>query len=148
MTTTQRNAISSPAKGLMVMDTTINSLFYYNGSSWGELSSVNSNLWNKTGNDIYNTNSANTGIGTSSPNTSALLHINTGTSTSKGFLVTGTYNGSSTVPDLGGGSRMMYYPGKAAFRAGSVNGTQWDNSNTGIYSFAAGYNTTASGPIP
>lgn len=34
MTTTQRNAISSPATGLMVYDTTTNSLDVYSGSAW------------------------------------------------------------------------------------------------------------------
>jgi len=34
MTTTQRNAISSPATGLMVYDNTLNSYYYYNGSAW------------------------------------------------------------------------------------------------------------------
>jgi hypothetical protein len=37
MTTTQRNAIESPAKGLLVYDTQINSLFHYNGSTWVNL---------------------------------------------------------------------------------------------------------------
>jgi len=34
MTTTQRNAISSPATGLQVYNTSLNKLNYYNGSSW------------------------------------------------------------------------------------------------------------------
>jgi hypothetical protein len=34
MTTTQRNAIASPAAGLMVYDTTLNAMFYYNGTIW------------------------------------------------------------------------------------------------------------------
>jgi hypothetical protein len=34
MTTTQKNAISSPAAGLMVYDTTLNQMSYYNGTSW------------------------------------------------------------------------------------------------------------------
>ena len=32
MTTTQRNAITSPAKGLMVFDSTATSLWYYDGT--------------------------------------------------------------------------------------------------------------------
>jgi hypothetical protein len=34
MTTTQRNAIASPATGLQVFDTTLNQISYYNGTSW------------------------------------------------------------------------------------------------------------------
>lgn len=34
MTTTQKNAISSPAAGLQVYDTTLNQMSYYNGTSW------------------------------------------------------------------------------------------------------------------
>lgn len=34
MTTTQRNAIASPAAGLMVYDTTLNVISYYNGTMW------------------------------------------------------------------------------------------------------------------
>jgi len=94
------------------------------------------------------------------PHTSSMLHVDVGTSTTKGVLVTGTFNFfSSTVPDLGAGTRLMFYPGKAAFRAGSVDGTQWNNANVGnfstamgnstiasdYYSTAMGYNTTASG---
>ena len=34
MTTTQKNAITSPATGLMVFDTTLGSFYYYNGANW------------------------------------------------------------------------------------------------------------------
>ncbi|MBE0644011.1 MAG: tail fiber domain-containing protein, partial [Bacteroidetes bacterium] len=54
-----------------------------------------------------------------------------------GFLVTGTY-GSGPIPATGGGARMMFYPGKAAFRSGVVNNTEWDDSNIGLYSTAMG----------
>ncbi len=59
-----------------------------------------------------------------------------------GFLATGT-SGSGSIPAMGAGVRMMWYPNKAAFRAGQVSGTQWDSP--GSYSIAAGSNTTASG---
>jgi len=60
-----------------------------------------------------------------------------------GALFTGTY-GSGTIPAEGAGTRMMWYPGKAAIRAGYVNSSQWDDINIGIYSTAVGYVTTAS----
>jgi hypothetical protein len=34
MTTTQRNAIASPAEGLQVWDTTLKLMFVYNGTTW------------------------------------------------------------------------------------------------------------------
>lgn len=34
MTTTQKNAISTPATGLQVFDTTLNQMSYYNGTTW------------------------------------------------------------------------------------------------------------------
>jgi trimeric autotransporter adhesin len=49
------------------------------------------------------------------------------------------------IPVEGAGVRMMWYPNKAAFRAGRVTGTQWDDANIGLYSLATGYNATASG---
>ncbi len=49
------------------------------------------------------------------------------------------------TPTSGAGHRMMFVPSLGAFRAGAVDGTQWDNSNIGLYSFAAGFDTKASG---
>jgi hypothetical protein len=40
MTTTQKNAISSPATGLMVFDTTLAKLCVYSGSAWQTITSV------------------------------------------------------------------------------------------------------------
>lgn len=64
-----------------------------------------------------------------------------------GFRVTGTFGSGATIGSPGAGARMFYNPRKAAFRAGSVNGTQWDDSNVGNYSTAFGANTTANGVL-
>ncbi|MEJ2217591.1 MAG: tail fiber domain-containing protein [Gemmatimonadota bacterium] len=64
------------------------------------------------------------------------------------FLATGTYDLSGTTvppPVSGAGARMMWYPERAAFRAGRVSGTEWDAENIGASSTALGGNTTASG---
>lgn len=56
--------------------------------------------------------------------------------------------GNSTIgvtPVSGSGSRMMWIPGKQAFRSGSVLNTQWDDANIGFNSSAMGYNPIASG---
>lgn len=78
------------------------------------------------------------GIGTATPE--ADFHL----SDNDGIVFTGTF-GQGSIPVQGAGSRMMWYPGKAAFRAGTVSGNIWDDSNIGDYSFASGYNTRASG---
>ncbi|MCC7180968.1 MAG: tail fiber domain-containing protein [Acidobacteria bacterium] len=54
-------------------------------------------------------------------------------------------DGESGIPASGAGTRMMWYPGKSAFRAGRVNGPHWDDPGTGLYSAAFGLNTVASG---
>src|SRR5262245_55894027 len=61
-----------------------------------------------------------------------------------GLIAAGTV-GQGSSPATGGGTRMMWYPAKAAFRAGKVDNNTWDPSNTGLGSFAGGGNTTASG---
>src|SRR5690554_207979 len=38
LTTAQRVAISSPATGLLVYDTTVQGFWFYNGSTWSDLS--------------------------------------------------------------------------------------------------------------
>ena len=89
-------------------------------------------------------NAQDVGIGTVTPNSQAILHIDVGANTTKGLLITGT-SFSGTVPDLGGGARLMFFPGRAALRAGYVGLTQWNNANTGYASVAMGESTTASG---
>jgi hypothetical protein len=65
-----------------------------------------------------------------------------------GALFGGTYDGDisgSGIPAEGAGTRMMWYPRKAAFRAGNIAGTQWDAANIGDYSVAIGQDVRASG---
>lgn len=65
-----------------------------------------------------------------------------------GAIFGGTYNGGSSslgIAAEGSGTRMLWYPQKAAFRAGYVNGTQWDDANIGNSSLAIGENVRASG---
>jgi hypothetical protein len=87
---------------------------------------------------MYQTDAGLVGIGTATP--SAQLHI----SGTEGILAQGTF-GSGTALTLGGGTRMMWYPRKAAFRAGYVSGTQWNDASIGNYSVAFGSDSTASG---
>src|SRR6266487_3878676 len=51
MTTAQRTAIASPAKGLMVYDTDANAFWFYNGSAWTNLTASGlATGWSLTGN--------------------------------------------------------------------------------------------------
>jgi hypothetical protein len=65
---------------------------------------------------------------------------------SSAFVAKGVL-GVGAHPFSGAGERLMWDPYHAAFRAGSIGsaGTQWDLANTGFYTWAGGYNTTALG---
>jgi len=78
------------------------------------------------------------GIGTASPQSD--FHVDN----IKGVLFTGEF-GEGQIPIEGEGSRMMWYPGKSAFRSGYVSGNTWNDIFIGDYSFSSGYNTKASG---
>ncbi len=53
MSSTQRIAIKSPAKGLLVYDSTTTSFWFHNGVSWSEIT-TGANGWNLTGNSNLN----------------------------------------------------------------------------------------------
>jgi hypothetical protein len=65
--------------------------------------------------------------------------------TSDAIVATGTFGSGWTEPNLGAGTRMLWYPRKAAFRAGGASGTDWDNDSIGDFSVSFGFNTKASG---
>ena len=78
---------------------------------------------------------------------SNLLRLNT----DAGFVVRGAEN-AGDIPASGEGVRLMWYPGRWAFRAGRVGGagnsfgaTYWDLSNIGFGSAAFGDQTRATG---
>jgi hypothetical protein len=63
-----------------------------------------------------------------------------------GFVARGSL-GIGIIPQSGSGERLMWYPFKGAFRAGGIGsgGTMWDDANIGFYTWAGGFNTTATG---
>ncbi|MBT5954841.1 hypothetical protein HOG98_09005 [bacterium] len=79
------------------------------------------------------------GVGLSNPE--ANLHVSGNT----GVVIQGSINSEIALPSSGKGTRMMFFPAKAAFRAGTVEGTEWDNINIGTYSIAMGYGGISSG---
>ncbi len=61
-----------------------------------------------------------------------------------GFVSSGTF-GSGGLGISGAGTRVVWYPRKAAFRAGRVDATAWDDANIGNESAAFNKNTRATG---
>jgi len=86
--------------------------------------------------------SQNVGIGTLNPQ--ARLHV-----ADSSVVFTGPADPFSTAspnpPVSGTGTRMMWYPLKAAFRAGYVIGAGWDKDSIGSQSTAFGWDTRAVG---
>jgi len=73
MTTAQRTAVVSPAKGLEVFDTDFNSTWFYDGTAWVNSAASSTNYWTLNGANLYNNTGANVGIGTTAPH--AQLHL-------------------------------------------------------------------------
>ncbi|MEZ4777838.1 MAG: hypothetical protein R2786_00450 [Flavobacteriaceae bacterium] len=138
MTQANRNLIASPATGLMIYQTDNTSGFYYfDGSSWviigGGVDTQN------TLDEAYDEGGAGLGRTITADNGAVLVQGN------DGFQNTGTFGAGATLALSGSGTRMFFYPRKAAFRAGNVTATQWNDANIGDYSVAMGRSTIASG---
>jgi len=74
---------------------------------------------------------AQVGIGTTTPN--AFFNVVAGQNVLFGYDLSGA------------GSKLQWNAPKSAFRAGYIDGTQWDLNQLGYYSLATGYNSIASG---
>ncbi len=125
-------SISSPSSGQALV---------WDGSNWVNQVVTGSSVWTEDASYVYYNGTKNVGVGTATPVT-GFQYV---ASNDNGFAVTGTYNAAGTAHDFGAGSRMTYFPSKGAFRAGVVDGTQWNDANMGDYSAGFGYNSLASG---
>lgn len=150
LTAAQRAAIASPATGLLVIQTDGAQGFYYNAGTPAAPNWLNLSAYTLQQN--INTN----GKFISGDGTNNGLQL-----AANGAVVgKGTYTGNSSIlTEAGAGSKMIWYPGKSAFRAGRITGDHWNNMNignvstgigynvlpSGAYAIAMGYNTTASG---
>ena len=128
MTTAQRTALSA-TNGMLVFDTNTQSYWLRSNNVWTELpkTAASTSYWEQSGaagNEIRNTNSG----GFWSANPTAV-----------------TTSNPATAPVSGAGTRLMWIPSRSAFRVGTVDGTQWNTSNIGLFSTAIGSNTTAIG---
>jgi len=94
--------------------------------------------WAISGDDMYAMPSGNVGVGISSP--VAKLDV-------RGTLNVGVDGAGHDVTLFGreSGSRMFWDESKMALRAGRATGSQWADTNVGLYSIAMGYDATASG---
>ncbi|KAA0992922.1 tail fiber domain-containing protein [Dyadobacter aurulentus] len=59
------------------------------------------------------------------------------------IVQTGDYDYGLSLPLQSPGIKLIWYPKKAAFRAGYASDNSWDDGNIGMYTTAFGYNTKA-----
>lgn len=112
--------------------TEFGTLFNNSGSNDFEIQSpAGFLLLNSTGNFV--------GVGTTTP----AFHLTI--DNDGGILAMGTFGIGAIVPAGLTATRMIWYPYKAAFRAGDAGAGEWDDANTGSWSAAFGESTTASG---
>ena len=129
---------ASPTKGTVVFDNATSLLKYWNGTAWIPITNAaTATGWGVIGNNIYNANTGNVGIGTTTPK--ATFNVAAGKTVLFGADTSGT------------GNKLIWYPSKGAFRAGFAYLNYWDYSNIGQYStalglsIASGLNSTALG---
>ena len=125
MTQAERDAISSPATGLMVYQSDQTTGFwYYNGAKWMHLSTGTASVFTLDSNTVY-------------PDTSLVDMANDNFVFGSPQLdADGIFNHAN---------RLLFDKSKGAFRAGHADGLQWNASNMGDYSVALGWNSVASG---
>ena len=132
MTLAQRNAIASPAVGLLIFQTNSTvGYYYYNGAGWSQLGAGGgSSYWSLNGNNIFNSNTGNVGIGTNTPvypltiqtpiNTTGWMHIGGADSIMIGEAIGGVSAAIGTfsnhalrlVAGPGSGKMSIYPPAK------------------------------------
>ncbi|MBS7785919.1 tail fiber domain-containing protein [Flavobacterium sp. CYK-55] len=139
--TTTLDGTNTAATGLLIWNTNASTVggtgvgfYYFDGTTWVAVKSGNGGTLDQA----YDFGGA--GLGKTITADAGAVTIN-GTD---GIVATGTF-GSGTVAPSGAGTKMFFNPRKAAFRAGNINGTQWDDASIGNYSTAFGTHTTASG---
>jgi hypothetical protein len=66
LSTSQMNAISNPARGLLVFNNTDSVLYMRLDTGWTKIA-TGTNIWNSNGNAAFNTNTGNIGIGNNTP---------------------------------------------------------------------------------
>ncbi|RAP34074.1 hypothetical protein DID75_00425 [Candidatus Marinamargulisbacteria bacterium SCGC AG-410-N11] len=89
---------------------------------------------------VFSFNGERIGVGLNQPKSN--LHV----SGNSGLLVEGTFGDPNAfLPATGAGTRMIWYPGKSAFRVGHVEGSNWNDVNLGLHSVGLGYDPLVTG---
>jgi hypothetical protein len=128
----QRIAITSPATGLLVYDTTLLLLYQYNGTAWVSVGGTDTNIYNTSGTltadrTLTNSTFSLTIAGTTSSRFFANGNVGIGTTTDAGYKI-----------DINGTSRLLGNVTLGTISASS--GFYWDNTNNRV---GIGTNTPA-----
>lgn len=120
--------ITAPATSLLVYNTNVTTgtgFYYWDGTKWTPFTGGTSH-WTKVGNDIYNNNMANVGVGTTTPTTK--FHIeNIGAS---GSLLSQNFETNTITPLTTGGSAnwatqsTVKFAGTYAAKSGTITDSQ------------------------
>ncbi|VAX35507.1 hypothetical protein MNBD_UNCLBAC01-875 [hydrothermal vent metagenome] len=140
-------------RAALTCDSNLEGLLYYNNinnrlevcQADGSFSSISGNAWTQdvdgNGDPIIYPNDNDpdlfVGIGTETPEFKLSL------AQDGGIIATGTFGSGVDYDTTGSTTMFLWYPKKAAFRAGYVDTDQWNDNNIGDYSIAFGENTQA-----
>jgi hypothetical protein len=120
--------ITAPATSLLVYNTNVTTgtgFYYWDGTKWTPFTGGTSH-WTKVGNDIYNNNTANVGVGTTTPTTK--FHVeNIG---APGSLLNQNFETNTITPLTTGGSAnwatqtTVKFAGTYAAKSGTITDSQ------------------------
>jgi trimeric autotransporter adhesin len=136
MTTAQRTAIVMPALGLKVFDTDTKSFWFYSGTAWLQIATGIASPWAINGTHIYNTNTGNVGIGTSSP--TRTLSVLGASSASLLIKTTETGTGNPLI-DIDGVQPQLRFFNNGSLKWTLENSSVFSNDHFGIIEAGEGW---------